>query len=156
MPQDVQTTPHAAPDPAAEHLSHLHKMSTTAGVSNSDYVAVNPLAVVAALLGLASGLAFAGWPLLVVPVVGIVFGVVAIRQINDSNGTQTGRGFAILGVALCVLLAGGMMAKRYVEAAAVRADEEAISSTIAQTGRLIGAGDYKQAYAQFTMRSGRT
>ena len=150
MPQDVQTTdPAATPDAAAEHLSHLHKMSTTAGVTNQDYVAVNPLAVVAALLGLASGLAFAGWLLLVVPVVGIVFAVVAIRQINDSNGTQTGKGFAILGLALCVLCAGGMMVRKYMDAAAVRSDEQAIAAAITQTGRLIGGGDYKQAYAQF-------
>jgi hypothetical protein len=151
MPQDVQTTDPATAtsDGAAEHLSHLHKMSTTAGVTNQDYVAVNPLAVVAALLGLASGLAFAGWLLLVVPIVGIVFAVVAIRQINDSNGTQTGKGFAIAGLALCILCAGGMMVKKYMDAAAVRADEQAIATTITQTGRLIGVGDYKQAYAQF-------
>src|SRR5688572_22362990 len=111
MPNDAATNPQAtldrgatagAPDTAAEHLAHLHKMSTTAGVTNQDYVAVNTVAIVAAVLGLASGLAFFGWLMLVVPLAGIVFAVVAIRQINDSSGTQTGKGLAMIGLALCV------------------------------------------------------
>jgi len=154
MPQDVQTNSTAAvdvarSDAAAEHFSHLHKMSTTAGVTNQEYVAVNPLAVVAALLGVASGLAFFGWLLMVIPIAGIIFAIVAIRQIADSNGTQTGKGLAIVGLALCLLCAAGMMVQRYLEAAAVRNDEQAIASAIAQTGRLIGGRDYKSAYAQF-------
>jgi hypothetical protein len=42
-----------------------------------------------------------------------------------------------------------MIVKRFMDAAAVRADEQAIAAAMTQTGRLIGAGDYKQAYAQF-------
>src|SRR5258707_10382788 len=89
--QTRATSDSAAQSEAATHLSQLHKMSTTAGITNLDYVAVNHTAIVAALLGLASALAFFGWLLLVVPVVGIVFAVLAIRQINDSSGTQTGK-----------------------------------------------------------------
>jgi hypothetical protein len=154
MPQDVQTnstatSEDAKSDTAAEHFSHLHKMSTTAGVTNQEYVAVNPLAVVAALLGVASGLSFFGWLLMVIPIAGIIFAIVAIRQIADSNGTQTGRGLAIVGLALCLLCAAGMMVQRYLEAAAVRNDEQAIAAAMSQTGRLIGGRDYKSAYAQF-------
>jgi hypothetical protein len=151
MPQDLQTRPEPPPvasDPA-DHFSHLHKMSTTAGVTNQDYVAVNPLAVVAALLGVASGLAFSGWLLLVIPIVGIVFAVVAIWQIGNSNGTQTGKGLAVVGLALCVLCAAGMMASRYMQYAAVRNDANAIAATIADTGKLVQAADYKKAYDQF-------
>src|SRR5437763_244038 len=103
MPDVAQTTPTAdstSPTQADAHLASLHKMSTTAGVTNLGYVAVNQTAIVAALLGLASALAFFGWLLLVIPIVGVVFAIVAIRQINDSSGTQTGRGLALLGLAL--------------------------------------------------------
>lgn len=150
MAHDLQTPPQ--PPPAAsnpvDHFSHLHRMSTTAGVTNQDYVAVNPLAVVAALLGLASGLAFASSLLLVIPIVGIVFALVAIRQIADSNGTQTGRGLAIVGLALCLLCAAGVMTVRYLAYAAVRNDTNAIASTLVDTGKLIGAADYRRAYDQ--------
>jgi hypothetical protein len=151
MPQDVQTAPPppAASDATTEHFSHLHKMSTTAGVTNQDYVAVNPLAVVAALVGIASGLAFAGWLLLVIPAVGVVFALVAIWQIGNSNGTQTGRGLAILGLALCLLCAGGMMVQRYMGHASLRNDTNAISDAISQTGKLIRSGDYRKAYDQY-------
>src|SRR3954451_18973037 len=105
-PPDAQTR-----DATAEaHLSQLHKMSTTAGVTNLDYVAVNQTAIIALLLGLASGLAFFGYLLLIIPLVGIVFAIVAIRQITDSNGTQTGKGLAWGGLALCLLFGGGVLA----------------------------------------------
>jgi hypothetical protein len=148
MSQDVQTQPGAVTAPADEHLAHLHKMSTTAGVTNQDYVAVNPLAVVAATLGVTSGLAFFGWLLLVIPIVGIIFAIVAVRQIGDSNGTQTGRGLAILGLALCLLCAGGMMVQRYREHAAVRGDEQGIAAAISEFGQSLKAGDYTQAYGR--------
>ena len=71
-----------------DHLSRLHKMSTTAGVTNLDYVAVNHTAIAAVLLGLLSALSFFGFLLLVIPIVGVVFAVIALRQIGESNGTQ--------------------------------------------------------------------
>src|SRR5947207_11805007 len=112
MPQAPTTQPIDNSDAADQavadaHLAQLHKMSTTAGVTNAGYVAVNHTAIAAVLLGLASALAFFGWLLLVVPVVGIIFAIVAIRQINDSSGTQTGRGLAYVGLLFCLLLGGG-------------------------------------------------
>jgi hypothetical protein len=151
MPQDVQDNPpetleDARTHAAADHLSHLHKMSTTAGVTNQDYVAVNPLAVVAALLGLASGLAFFENLLLILPVLGVVFSIVAIRQINDSNGTQTGRGLAWGGLALSLLFGGGVVAKEVTGAMSVRDDERQINAVIVAMGEAVKSGRYADAY----------
>jgi hypothetical protein len=147
-------TPEAAAPPgsdadAAAHLARLHKMSTTAGVTNIDYVAVNQTAVVALVLGVLSAVALFGPLLLVVPVVGIVFAVVAIRQINDSSGTQTGKSMAWAGLALCVVLGGAEIAREVIGTVSVRKDEERIAATLSQLGKELRAGNYPTAYALF-------
>jgi hypothetical protein len=150
MPDVAQTTPpvdSTSPSDADAHLAQLHKMSTTAGVTNLDYVAVNQTAIVAALLGLASALSFFGNLLLVIPVVGVIFAIVAIRQIRDSSGTQTGKLLAIVGLLLCVLLGGGAITKEAMEIAAVKGDENKIASTLSQLGQFLHDGKYKEAYA---------
>jgi hypothetical protein len=152
MPDVAQTNPPADPTTPSDaqadaHLASLHKMSTTAGVTNLGYVAVNQTAIVAALLGLASALAFFGWLLLVIPVVGIIFAIVAIRQINDSSGTQTGKGLALLGLALSILMGGGMVTIEAVALAGVRGDENKIAATLSQAGEFIRDGKYREAYA---------
>src|SRR6476646_9155703 len=100
-PQTNVTTP-----PGADPLAGLHKMSTTAGVTNLDYVAVNQTAIAAVLIGLLSVVSFFGHLLLVIPVVGVIFAIVALRQISNSNGTQTGKGLALLALLLCLGLGG--------------------------------------------------
>src|SRR3954452_7526304 len=98
---DAPTTPSTTNDSAvsagAEHLAHLHKMSTTAGVTNLDYVAVSPLAVAAVLIGVLSLLSFFGPMFLIVPAAGVLVAILALRQIADSSGTQTGRPMAWAG-----------------------------------------------------------
>src|SRR4051794_24296591 len=135
---------------AESHLTQLHKMSTTAGVTNLDYVAVNQTAIVAAILGLLSATALLGWILLVIPLVGIAFAIVAIRQVNDSGGTQTGKGLAVLGLLLAVAFGGGLVVRESMALAAVRGDENRIAQTISELGRHVHAGDYRSAYALFT------
>src|SRR5687767_9055265 len=71
----------------ADPLAKLHRMSRTAGLGTQDYVAINVAAVVSALLGLASVLALVTSLLLVIPVAGVICGLVALYQIKDSNGT---------------------------------------------------------------------
>ena len=151
MPQVSQSPAPVDPTPsqANAHLAQLHRMSTTAGVTNLDYVALSHLAIVAVLLGLASALALFGWLLLVVPLVGIVFAIVAIRQINDSSGTQSGRGLAIAGLILCLLFGGGEVVKEVMAITAVSGDKAQISVTLAQAGSLIREQKYKEAYALF-------
>src|SRR5436309_10235622 len=81
-------------------LAHLHKMSTTAGLGTTEYVAINPLAVATVFLGAASALALLDHTLLAIPVLAVVCAIVALRQVIRSGGTQTGRGIAVLGLVL--------------------------------------------------------
>lgn len=131
------------------HLARLHKMSTTAGVTNTDYVAVNQTAVVALVIGVLSAISLLGALLLVIPVVGIVFAIVAIRQINDSSGTQTGKPMAWAGLALCVILGGAKISYDVMAGMAVKQDEERISATVAQLGKDVREGNYDSAYKLF-------
>src|SRR5687767_9287806 len=78
-----------------EPLAGLFHMSTTAGRGTQEYVAINHTAVAAFLLGLGSLSALAHPILLLVPVAAFVCAIVAVRQINRSNGTQTGKGWAL-------------------------------------------------------------
>lgn len=149
MPDAAQTNPptDVPTDAQADaHLANLHKMSTTAGVTNAGYVAVNHTSIAAALLGLASALSFFGWLLLIVPVVGIVFAIVAIRQINDSSGTQTGKWLAYLGLAFCFLLGGGAIMRDAVTIVGARGEENRIADTLSKLGQYIHDGKYQEAY----------
>ena len=136
------------PDP----LASLHKMSTTAGVTSQEYVAINITSVVALLLGLASVLAALAPVLLIVPVAGVVVSLVALSQIRASNGTQTGRGFAWLGVVLSLAIGGFVLARAAVEQSQTRADRDEIVRQIEQLGRHVAARDYEKAYAMFSDR----
>jgi len=99
------------PDPFAT----LYKMSTTAGIGGgSDYVAVNALSVAAILLGIGSGMALMSNLFLLIPLTGVVCAIFALKQIRQSNGTQTGSLLAIGGLILSLAFAG------WVGAAAVR------------------------------------
>ncbi|MDB5323754.1 MAG: hypothetical protein JWN40_5385, partial [Phycisphaerales bacterium] len=152
MPDVAQTTPPPPADStaasiASAHLAELHKMSTTAGVTNLGYVAVNHTAIIAALLGVASVLSFFASLLLVIPLVGVIFAIVAIRQINESSGTQAGKILAITGLLLCILLGGGAITKEAMAIAAVKGDENKIAATLAQVGQYLHDGKYKEAYA---------
>jgi hypothetical protein len=145
-------TTHRAPDGTAvaeDHLARLHKMSTTAGVTNVDYVAINYTAIAAVLIGLLSALSFFGYLLLVIPIVGVIFAVIALRQIAASNGTQTGRGLALLGLLLSVLLGGAAIAKEGIAVARVKGDESGIASTLSKVGEYVRQDKYDDAYALF-------
>src|SRR4051794_11833123 len=87
----------------SETLAHLYKMSTTSA-GGQEYVAINGMAIAALLLGFGSLLALVSNVLLVVPLASVIFGVAAVLQVRGSNGTQTGRGFAVAGIALALLI----------------------------------------------------
>jgi hypothetical protein len=155
---DLQTPPTenrpAAPQSAdgPDPLAHLHKMSTTAGLGSTDYVAINAPAVLAVILGLASALAVVDKILLIVPIAGVICAVVALFQIGKSAGTQTGRGLAVLGLLLSLGFAGYV---GYLTVAKVRtetADRAAIETVIAQFTGHVQKGEFPQAYALFTER----
>jgi hypothetical protein len=124
-------------------------MSPTAGVTNRGYVEVNHLAIVAVVLGVASLLALLDVYLLAIPVAAIIFAIIAFAKIGDSNGTQTGRGLAIIGLALALLLGGSETVKELMKEAVIREDERQVSATLVHVGELIRDGKYDEAYLLF-------
>ena len=142
-------TPSAdAPDP----LAKLHHMSTTAGLGTTEYVAINPMAVASILLGLASSLALLDNILLVVPIAAIICSFIAMRQIRNSNGTQTGKGLVTLGLLLAIGFAGFIGSRAATAAMRTRSDREAIASLVDDLGRRLKNGDYQGAYTLFSPR----
>lgn len=141
--------PQRVPTDAEVHLANLARMSTTAGVTNMDYVAVNHTAVAAILLGLASSLTFFGLILLPIAVIGLICGIVALRQINDSAGTQTGKTLAWGGILLSLALGGGAAGFDIKSRLDLRQDARDMAATIRQIGQHIRARQYPQAYALF-------
>ena len=88
----------------ADPFAHLHKMSTTAGLGSGDYVAINGTAIAAILLGVCSALVlFNSLIFLLIPLLGVIAAIVAFKQISASNGTQTGREVAAIGMLLSFL-----------------------------------------------------
>lgn len=143
----AQTTPGgASPDP----LAGLYHMSTTAGVGTQDYVAINPTAIVALLLGIGSVVAVLSDVLLVIPLAGVVCAIVALMQVRSSNGTQTGKGLAMVGLLLSLGLGGGRAAYAAYTGLRTTADERAIAQSLHQLGQDVGGGNYARAYASFS------
>src|SRR5687768_9014661 len=136
-PQPVAGEPAGGGEP--DPLHNLYRMSRTAGLGSGDYVAINNTAIAALLLGLASALALL-WPAaLVVAAAAIVCGVVALLQIRSSNGTQTGRAFAVLGILLGLALGGATAGKIVMRRVEHRRDEAKIGELVKQLNDLIVA-----------------
>ncbi len=152
MQQDSPSAPVDA-GPPGDPLSHLHKMSTTAGLGSTEYVAVNTTAIFAVIMGLASALTlFDVTAFLVIPLVGIIGAVIALRQIGRSNGTQTGRGLSVLALLLCLGF-GGVVFGRTVAAHRQEVHDKAeLNEKIASLGKDVLGGDYHAAYAMFDQR----
>jgi hypothetical protein len=148
LADERRTAPQDGPDP----LASLHKMSTTAGVSAQEYVAINNPSIIACMLGPASLVAVLNPVLLVVPLAAIITAVASLRQIRESNGTQSGRGFAWLGIVLALGIGGFVLARAVAKQVQNRADRQAIVGKIEELGRLVHARQYEQAYALFSPR----
>jgi hypothetical protein len=127
-------------------------MSRTAGLGTQEYVAINVAAVLTLLLGIASALALVTSLLLVIPVAGVVCGIVALRQIGDSNGTQTGRGIAWGGIALSVLFAAVVGGRVVLDNLQTRSDRAAVVGAVEQFGRKLIASDFQGAYNDLSPR----
>ena len=127
-------------------------MSTTAGLGSGEYVAVNGPAVFAVLLGLASALTLLDEVLLVVPLTAIVVSIIAWRQINQSNGTQTGKGLVALALALSLGFGGFVVARETTRGMRTRDDRAAINRAVIDFGEKIKANDLDGAYAMFSDR----
>ncbi|HET6883134.1 MAG TPA: DUF4190 domain-containing protein [Pirellulales bacterium] len=92
------------------------------------YKALSTLAVVSFAAGVLSVLTFVGWSLAAIPMVGIVAGLLAVRQIRATPDVYTGEHFALVGTLLCGLLwTGGWSRLAYVHATEVPPGYERIS-----------------------------
>ena len=138
-------------DPAVDNdqLLHLHKMSTTAGLGTQEYAAVNVTSVVAVLFGLASLLSMANVVLLVIPVVGVILGFIGLRQVQKSNGTQTGKGLAITGLLLSGIITTVIFSYQAVKEYHTRADQQAIAALCHKYGDLVAQNKFDEAYSLF-------
>ena len=146
--------PTESPSTAVDPLARLHHMSNTAGVTAQEYVAINLPSVVALVLGMLSlvVIVFHQYILLVVPAAAVVFGLAALSQIRDSNGTQWGRPLAWAGIALAVLLGGGEVTQQVVQARATASDQQQVAQLIKTLGEHIARGDNAAGYAMFSER----
>jgi hypothetical protein len=137
-------------DAEDDALAHLHKMSGTGSAFGAaEYVAINPVAIAALILGFASALTVAlrtATVLIAIPLAGIVCAFIAMAQVRRSNGTQSGRGFALIGLALCVLLGATVVGLQGLAFAATRADNQKCAALIEKFGDLVRAQHYDDAY----------
>jgi len=145
-PMDIKT---ADASLEVDPLSKLHKMSTTAGVASQQYVAVNIAAVMAALLGVASGLSVFSPLLLVIPIVGIIVALAGWSQISNSNGTETGKPLAAIGLLLSLGLGGGVLGKELIDHAKARNDARLMEALVTQLDTAVKAGKYDAAHQLF-------
>lgn len=136
----------------SDPLAKLYHMSTTAGVGTQEYVAINPVAIVALLLGFASVLVILSGVLLIVPVAAATCGIIALIQIRRSNQTQTGTWLAAGGLLLALLLGAGRAASDLVTTTRHRADQQQLASLLRSLGDDLAAGRYDEAYKLFDDR----
>lgn len=145
------TNPPSSPNNTSgmDPFQKLHKMSTTAGVGAHDYVAVNTPAVIAAIAGLASISAIVSPVMLVVPAFAVVCAVMAWAQIGKSNGTQTGKLLAILGVLTGLGFGGYVVAGQIREARAFAESRREIGALFTNFTTATSKGDHAAAFQVF-------
>ena len=68
----------------------------------TEYRSLSVLAIISLIFGLAAPLCFVGPLLMAIPLFGIAVAILALRQIDASEGVLAGRWAAVLGLALCV------------------------------------------------------
>ena len=147
-PSDSATAPPAQVSAERDPLGQLYHMSTTAGLTAGaqEYVAINPAAVAALILGFGSVLVFLANVLLVIPLAGLICGIIAAVQVRRSNQTQSGMALAIGGILLSLGLGGGRLGYQILGHYHASADEQQIVQLMQQFGQELGAEHYQQAY----------
>lgn len=145
-----QQTPSSQKPQSDDPLASLHRMSTTAGVASQEYVAINLTAVGTLLLGLASATVLMTNVLLVLPILAILCGIVALRQIGNSNGTQSGKAMAILGMLVALGMVGFVVAREVQSYNAVKAEQGRIFAVVEDLSKTLLAKDYGRAASLFT------
>lgn len=145
-----QPSTNADPAPAADALAGLYHMSNTAGAGTQEYVAINPTSVAAAVLGFSGILAILTNVLLILPIAGVICSIIAFVQIRRSNGTQSGRILAALGLGFSLLVGGGIAGVQAVDAFHTSSDEIQIAQLVHDFGNDVIAGNFAAAYDRFT------
>lgn len=132
-------------------MKQLFHMSRTAGVGMADYAAVNPFAVGAIVLGLASAftLIFREPFLLVLPLLALLLGVFAFVQIRSSSGTQTGTLLAFGGILLSLCFGGLVVVDHFREQSAVEQHKQTLAKLVSDFGNDLITGDFEKAYEKF-------
>ena len=74
------------------------------------YQAINPLSVGSVIVGLLSALSFLHWGFLFLPVVGILLGIAGMVNLFRVEGARVGIYLSSTGIALSILLGGGLYA----------------------------------------------
>jgi hypothetical protein len=144
-PQTAAAESAAAAD-AADPLHNLYRMSRTAGLGSGDYVAINNTSILALILGLAGVLSMVYPLLLIISAAALVCGIMALVQIRSSNGTQSGRIFAVLGILLALGLGGLAGARLAMAGIDAHREEAAIDSLVKRTSDLLLQKNYEEAY----------
>ena len=93
----------------------------------SEYQSVSTFAIVALLVGLASGLAFIHPMLWTIPVLAVALSGVALYRIAHSDGEQVGRKLALAGLVAALVLGSAAASKRFVFQWAVQRDARAFA-----------------------------
>jgi hypothetical protein len=75
-----------------------------------------------------------------------------MRQIRNSNGTQTGKGLVTLGLLLAIGFAGFIGSRAATAAMRTKSDRDAIGALVADLEKRITTGDYEGAYGLFSER----
>jgi hypothetical protein len=145
-PTQPPTAASASPDDAADPLHNLYRMSRTAGLGSGDYVAINNTSILALILGLAGVLSMLYPLLLLVSAAALVCGIMALVQIRSSNGTQSGRTFAILGILLALGLGGLAGARLAIGGIETHREEAAIDDLVKRLSGMLVEKKYEQAY----------
>lgn len=128
-----------------EALSHLYKMSTTSA-GGQEYVAINPAAIAALLLGFASILAMASQVFMIVPAAAVICAIIALVKIHGSSGTQSGRLLACSGLALALAISGikiGIAAQEWSQA---RSDTQQLLPIVNRLSQALHTARYDEAY----------
>lgn len=143
-PESTPNTPSAG-----SSLEYLHKMSRTAGLGSTDYVAVNTIAVATLILGFLSGLSLLGTAMLILPVATLVVGTIAIVQIRRSAGTQSGIVIAVLGMLIALGFAAMVGGKELVRQRKEAVEQKQIEALIVKFGQAVASRDYHTAWNCF-------
>ncbi|HLA83854.1 MAG TPA: DUF4190 domain-containing protein [Thermoguttaceae bacterium] len=96
--------PDPSPTQPQSHYRGKAWIARQGEATRAAYRRIEPLAVASLVLGLLAWLPMFGWPMLPVPVAGGILGYLALRRIENSFGEKTGRGIAIGGLVLSIVL----------------------------------------------------